>query len=425
MIKRITDILLSLGIDKYLINKTVKNSCELFFIRKEPDTRRIKDVTDYSVTVYRDLEKEGTRLRGSAPVSIFPSMTDEEISECLKKAYFAARFAANPYYELVKGSGQPQADKPTAVKSAEEAVRRMANALYSADNDNESFINSAEFFGENQHIRIVNSEGVNVSFDKFTIKGEFVTQCKTEEDVELYYSFEYDDINEDALAKKAADGIKEAKDRSVAKRSLKSGNYDIILNGEELAEILSYYTYRSDAAYIYAKYSDYSVGTRIQGNDDEITGEKLNITCVATRPYSSEGTQMHDLRLIENGVLQAIHGYNRFSQYLGVKPTGGFEKIRLDAGTVNIDDMKKTPYLHTVKFSDFQIDQFTGHFGGEIRLAYLYDGKNITKVTGGSVNGIISQAQKNFLFSKEKYSDSSYEGPLAVKIQNVTVAGSN
>ncbi len=422
MINKITEILKSEGIGKYLINKTEKSSSELFFIRKKLDVRRAKNITDYKVTVYRDLEKDGAKLRGSAAADIFPTMTDEEIREKLKEAYFAAQFAANPFFELVSGEGKAVADDSEDPHSTEDAVKMMAEALFSADNDGEAFINSAEIFAVKEKIRIVNSDGVDAAFNKFNINGEFVTQCKTEEDVELHYSFDYDKVSEKAIAEKAAEGIKSAKDRSTAKRSLKSGNYDVIISGGELATILSYYVDKSDSAYIYAKYSDYSAGINVQGS--ETTGEKLNITCIATQPYSSEGIKMSDLKLIDNGELKAIHGGNRFAQYLGIAPTGVYEKIKLDAGSESLEEIKKKPYLQAVKFSDFQMDFFTGHFGGEIRLAYLYDGNSITKVTGGSINGIISNAHKNFVFSKEKYSDSYYEGPFAVKIENVAVAGS-
>lgn len=422
MINKIIDILKSEGIEKYLINKTERSSSELFFIRKGLDTRRTKDVTVYDVTVYRDIQKDGNNLRGSAGAGIFPTMTDEEIRKKLTDAYYAAQFAANPFYELVMGDGTQKEDTSTAPKSADEAVQRMAKALFSADNDSEAFINSAEFFAVNEHHRIVNSDGVDVSFNKFTVNGEFVTQCTTEEDVELYYDFKYDDINEKAIAEKASEGIAAARDRSVAKRSLKGGSYDVILSGSEVAEMLGYYTAKSNASAIYAKYSDYSEGTEVQG--DDVTGEMLNITCVATVPYSGEGIKMSDLKLIENGTLKAVHGVNRFAQYLGITPTGTYEKIRLEAGTQSLEEMKKKPYLQVVKFSDFQIDPFTGHFGGEIRLGYLFDGSTVSKVTGGSVNGIITQAHKNFVFSTEKYSDSKYEGPFAVRIENVAVAGS-
>lgn len=421
MISKLTEILRSEGIEKYLINKTEKSSSELFFIRKNLDTRREKNVTHYNVTVFRDVEKEGNKLLGSALISIYPTMTDEEARERLKSAYFAAQFAANPYYELEKGDGAVKADD-SAPKSTEEAVNAMAKALFSVDTHEDAFVNSAELFAENEHVRIVNSNGIDVSYNKFTVKGEFVTQCTTEEDVELYYDFEYDSVNEKALAEKAEEGISAARDRSSAKRCLKSGSYDVILSGENVSTILRYYSSKSNAAYIYAKYSDYKVGDELQGSD--VKGERLNLTLAATVPYSSEGIKMNDLKLTENGTLKAIHGNSRFSQYLGTKPTGAYEKIELDAGTQSLDDIKKTPYLHVIKFSDFQIDNFTGHFGGEIRLAYLFDGASVSKVTGGSVNGIITEAHKNFVFSKERYSDSSYDGPFAVRIENVAVAGS-
>ncbi len=422
MINKIINILNSEGIEKFLITKTEKSSSELFFIGKKLDVRRSKNVTDYNVIVYRDIERDGIKLRGSAGAGIFPSMSDEEIKAKLKETYFAAQFAANPFFELVRGDGRAIVDNSVEHRSTEEAVQTMARALFSVDNDKEAFINSAELFAVNNATRIVNSDGIDVSFNKFNLNGEFVTQCKTEEDVELHYSFDYDNVNEKALAEKAAEGIRAAKDRSVAKRCLESGNYDIILSGSELATVLSYYTNKSNAAYIYAHYSDYAVGTKTQGED--VKGEKLNITCLATQPYSEEGTKMEDLRLVQNGELRAIHGGNRFAQYLGIKPTGFYEKIKLEAGAESLENMKKKPYLQAVKFSDFQMDDFTGHFGGEIRLAYLFDGEKITKVTGGSINGIITKAHTNFVFSEEQYEDSRYAGPLAVRIENVAVAGS-
>ena len=85
--------------------------------------------------------------------------------------------------------------------------------------------------------------------------------------------------------------------------------------------------------------------------------------------------------------------------------------------------MKKTPCLWAVTFSDFQMDAMSGHFGGEIRLAYLIDGDTITPVTGGSVNASILEAQKNLTFSTERYTSASYEGPYAMRLTGVSIAG--
>ena len=70
------------------------------------------------------------------------------------------------------------------------------------------------------------------------------------------------------------------------------------------------------------------------------------------------------------------------------------------------------------------MDSMDGHFAGEIRLALIHDGNgSVRTLTGGSVNGNLLESQGKLVFSKEKYRDSSYEGPLAVLIPDVRIAG--
>ena len=70
------------------------------------------------------------------------------------------------------------------------------------------------------------------------------------------------------------------------------------------------------------------------------------------------------------------------------------------------------------------MDSMSGHFGGEIRLAYLIDeaGK-ATPVTGGSVNGSLLEAQGGLEFCSDRYEAEGYSGPYGMKIKNVSVAG--
>ena len=132
---------------------------------------------------------------------------------------------------------------------------------------------------------------------------------------------------------------------------------------------------------------------------------------------------MKDMELLAKGELKGIYGNCRQSYYLGVTPTGLYRAMRVNNGTVSLDEMKKEPYLHVVRFSDFQMDSFTGYFGGEIRLAYLFDGEKVTPVTGGSINGNLLELQKSLTFSTERYKDSRYDGPMAVRLCHVPVAG--
>ena len=122
-------------------------------------------------------------------------------------------------------------------------------------------------------------------------------------------------------------------------------------------------------------------------------------------------------------VLIQFNGNARFEYYLGVEPTGFFSAVKLDNGTKAFEEMKKEPYLYVVSFSDFSMDSLSGYFGGEIRLAYIFDGEKVTPVTGGSVSGNLLELQKDMAFSTERYKDKNYDGPFAVEFHGVAVAG--
>lgn len=132
---------------------------------------------------------------------------------------------------------------------------------------------------------------------------------------------------------------------------------------------------------------------------------------------------MEDKALLEKGTLKNIHGDSRFCYYLNASPTGVYRKLAVKPGKASVDELKKRPYLHVVNFSDFQMDEFTGNFGGEIRLGYLYDGERVSLVTGGSINGSIFEAQKHMTLSKEIQEEAEFSGPLAIAMDNVTAAG--
>lgn len=425
MMERIRAALEKCGITMWRVNETVEESAELFFVRRRLDTRRIKDVRKYEVTVFRDAEpKEGGKPnRGFTSVPLVSSMDDTQLEEALQGAYYAAQFAANPYYDLTAPVKAPLVEKagPLAENPLAESAGRMAKALFAPDVHEDAFVNSSEVFVHRFRCRILSSEGTDVSYTDACVKGEFVVQCRQPEDVEIHNRFFYDGLDEQALSDKVSQALAFVRDRARARRILKSGTYDLILSGDAVGEVLTYYMRRSAASAVYAKYSTWKKGEDVQG--ESVTGERLDLTLRAVAPYSAEGIPMADLPLLSGGRLQAYHGPNRFCRYLDVKPTGAYEKLSCANGTVPFGEMKKAPCLWAVTFSDFQMDAMSGHFGGEIRLAYLIDGDTVTPVTGGSVNASILETQKNLTFSTERYTSASYEGPYAMRLTGVSVAG--
>lgn len=419
MIGRIQTALEKCGISLWRINETVEETAELFFVRRQLDTRRIKDVRKYQVTVFRDVEDK----RGFTSVDLIASMEDGQLEAKLKEAYYAAQFAANPFYELTVPVKAPLIEKKGELAEAPLArsAGKMARALFAPDTQEDAFVNSAEIFALRYRNRILSSEGTDVSYTNAVVKGEFVVQCREPEDVEIHNRFVYDELEEEALSGKVSEALTFVRDRARARRILKSGKYDLVLSGDAVDEVLSYYQSRSAAHAVYAKYSTWQRGEDVQGADT--SGERLDVTLRALEPYSEEGIPMKDLSLLKGGILQAYHGANRFSRYLGVKPTGGYQKLACANGTAPFAELKKGPCLWAVTFSDFQMNAMSGHFGGEIRLAYLIDGDTVTPVTGGSVNGSLLKAQKNLTFSTERYVTARYEGPYAVRLSGVSIAG--
>ncbi len=423
MTERILSALEKCGIADYQIVLTQEESAELFFIKKELDMQRCKKVRTANVSVYRVFEEGGKRFRGVSSVRVQDSQTVQEMEKLFADAFYAAGFVKNAYYDLYAGAKEEMVEVESTLsgKTLAQMAQGFAQALFAEDVQEEVFLNSAEIFARCYTIHIMNSRGVDVSYRKNRVQGEFVVQCVDGQDVETYQDFAYNDWNTDALREKVRNTMELTRARAKATTAPAAGEYRLILSGGYVDEFFSYYVRRAASSMIYPKYSSFSVGCDVQGG--EVRKDRVNLTMKATVPFSDEGIPMKDRELVKDGKLQMIHGGNRFAQYLGIEPTGVFGSYKAPAGEVSLGEMKSQPYLEVVNFSDFQMDPFTGHFGGEIRLAFLYDGEKVVPVTGGSVNGNIFEAQKNLVFSKELQVEKNFEGPKAVAMDGVSVAG--
>ena len=103
MIDRIKQALQDCGVDLWRINDVTEESAELIFVKKQLDTRRFKDVRKFEVTVFRDVRDPagGPPQRGFTSVVLLSSMPDGQLRQELNAAYYAAQFAANPYFCLL------------------------------------------------------------------------------------------------------------------------------------------------------------------------------------------------------------------------------------------------------------------------------------------------------------------------------------
>ncbi len=431
MINRIKNILEAFNINEYKIIETKVNSEELFFIKKGLDMNRSKDVNNFKVTVYKDFEEDKTKYKGSSIVNIHPTMSDEEIRKAIEGAAFAAGFAKNEYYTLPEKSTK-QAEKIKESKFKDKSLsywmERLTEKLYEADNKEKGNINSAEIFLEKVYKRVVNSKGVDVNFETYKGMIEFVTNWREEEEIELYKSIDFSDFDEKQILSSVNEMLFAAEQRALAKDMPEAGKHKVIFTGSAVKELLSYYVYQGNVEAVYNNISKAKLNENIQGSD--VKGDLLNITLDPTLENSShsadfdeDGFPLSKVKIFDNGVLKKYHGDFRHSFYLGAEPTGIINNFIVDGGSKAYEDMKKDSYIELKEFSDFQIDKLTGDFGGEIRLGWYFDGTKTIPITGGSVSGNMKDFHSNMYLSKEIQKDNEFQGPKALELFDVSIAG--
>ena len=431
LLNRVLKAIADQNIQQYSLLITSTMSDESFYIRKQRTLTRKKWTTRCEVTIYHDFTDAGKDFRGSYSFMTDFNMSEEELSQKIQNAYASAAFVKNPYYPLPKAeridcgyepAGPSCQSQPKKIFSGEE----LAETIFLQE-QKEAYLNSLEIFITKETVLIVNSNCVQVSYQDTTYSGEYVVQAKEPQDVELFQDFSYSYLDEDILSSLSdliAISLKQVLDRAKAvpvsqlPEGMKTAKH-LILEGRCVYELFSYYLSRLDASMIYPGYSHAAIGDKIKTNAENTSGESVGsspvtIKLMPKKPYSNEGIKLVSLPLIENNEIKYLTGNARFSYYLGIPAIGSYDSFELACGTETVKDLETNPYLKIVSFSDFQMDVFTGQFGGEFRLAYFFDGSTVTPVTGGSISGNLTELIDQMKFSSDVQYFDRYCGPLAI-----------
>lgn len=424
-------------IDAWKVVDTIINGNELFFVYKNVDMNRSKLVHNISLTVYKDFEEDGKKYRGSSSVAIHPTMESEDLEKAVEDAAFAAGFIKNEYYPIAKPENNngnvkytdTQAVNKVLVDEAVAALSRIADGLYSSDINDKGRINASEFFVNNLNVRIVNSEGIDESYDITKGDVEFITSWKeTDDEIELYKRIRFNEFDEKYFAEEAKEMLARSRERAAAVPTPALKDIPVLLTGEPVEEFFRYYYEDSSASAVYNQVSTFKVGESVQG--DKVEGDLLNIELdpfmkgsADCAPFDEDGVKLSKVKIIEDGVLKKYWGDVRHSYYLGVEPTGTIKNVVVNGGKKTTAELKQEPYLELAAFSDFQMDSLTGDFAGEIRLGWYFDGKETKAVTSGSISGNAKKVQGNFYLSKELQHSCNFTGPKTIKLYGVSVAG--
>ncbi len=432
MINKIIEILNATNeIDAWKLTERKTKSSELFFIKNKLEMNRGKDVVKYKISVYNDFSNNEHKYRGSADVELLPDMEREEIEQIIQEAAVGASFIKNKYYPLADpveiDYNVPASDFYD--NSFADILSQISEALFESDNFDNGGLNSAELFLNEHQIRIINSKGVDNSYQKRVLDIDFITNWQeNSEEIELSKIITLAEFDLDTIINTVREMLIQSRERSKAESLPNINDIPVILTGSSVKELLEYFYVQANAKQIYENVSIAEIGESMQGK--EIKGDKVDLLLdpnlsgsTHSVPFDKDGFPLSAQKIIEGGKLLQFWGDIRFSHYLGIEATGDIKNLSFAEGSYSEKELKSEPHLELLVFSNFQMDHLAGNFGGEIRLGRYFDGEKSIPVTGGSISANINKIKNDMLLSIEKQQINNYYGPKFIKLNNISIAG--
>ncbi len=409
-------------VSDYKINFVGTESSELFFVGKKLETARATDVCDILVTVYKDHDGK----KGESAFSVYESMTEADLKEKIAAAVTRAKLVSNEPYDIVSGKiAQRDVSSNFSDYEPKELAALIAKAVQKADLLVSGAINALEIFVYRHETKVLNSKGVDVTEIKYDAMIEAIpTWNENGESVELYEAYRFTEFDEAEIIAEINEKIREVRDRRHAAKPAEKIEADVVLNMQEAGELFSELAGDLNYASVYSHLNLHKLGEDLQHGD----GDKITITMKGemkgsdySAAFDSDGFELADKTIVENGKVTGYYGMNRFAAYLGEKPTGNLRCVGVNAGTLSDDELEKTTYLECISLSGLQLDLYNDYIGGEIRLAYLHkDGKTIP-VTGISMSGRLSNVLSSIRLSDKVKVRRNYGGPYKVLLKGMEI----
>ncbi len=289
-------------------------------------------------------------------------------------------------------------------------------------------LNSYEIFVSKNKERLITSNGVDVTRVYPQSMVEVVVNArKDDEEIELYRMYESGTCDVESLSFDVNETLKYGKDKLVAKKTPNFNEMDVIFSTDASLQIYRWLIDRMNVVYKYEGISNLELEKEIA---EGIVGDKMSVKTVTTLKNSSknslfdgEGAKRRDMDLVVDGVAKNFHGNKQYASYLGVEDSFVAANFVVTGGSLSEEELRSTPYVEIVEFSDFQVSAFNGDIAGEIRLGYYFDGKSITPISGGSVSGSMNDFVKELYMSKTSRQYDSMLVPRLIKLKNVIVMG--
>ena len=407
----------------YKITSMHKVGYEAYFVKKDIDIIRNKELDSCQVVVYVDTIEDENKFRGSAKVTLSAAYLDEEIKEKIQEACVLASYVKEPFYPLPIGFEENQSKCESSLKTQ---LKQIAKALMEYKLKENEALNSFEIFANETEVELRSSQGLKVSYTSVANEIEVIVNVNREgHEIEIYHADTFANKLEEEIQADLKRILQYGQDKMMA-TPLNVDIHRIAICNRDVEKFLNYFNYQINSYTLYAKMSNAKIGDPFFR--EEIQGDAINYkVCAKAEGASSnpscdsEGVRVRDASLIENGIVRNITGSSQYAYYLNSEVVPSLHRY-WEGGQYSESELKKTPYLECVEFSDFSVDVMSGDFAGEIRLAYYFDGEKKVPFTGGSVSGNLKKLGNAMYFSSET---NVYDGdvlPKSVFIDGVSVA---
>lgn len=411
-------------VTRYTIREIHKVSKELFFVHKSLETVRGTDTKSAIVTVYN----VHNDLNGSSTFTVYESDGEEELLSKIDEAITKAKSIDNKDFDLpIKDDKAENVCVKSNISSLglNDVAEKISEAVFKADNVEGGSINALEIFVNKYNETITNSNNLEKSMEYYEAFIECIPTWNGEkESVELYHSFVVGELNSDEITKQISEKLKEVEYRYSAVKPENTISMPILLRSKELIEVLYTFLRDANARMIYSHSNLYKIGDNLQESSD---CDKLNVSLKSvveglssSRYFDEDGTTLIDTDVIEDGVLKNVFGDNRFSKYLGIKPTGLPPCVVVEKGSLDISKFNE-PYFEVVSMSGIQLDAYSDYIGGEVRLGLIHENNKVYPITGISLSGSLSKSLNTIKLSTNIILEDNYKGPDSALIRDIEI----
>lgn len=396
------------NITDYEIKTSVKDSRELFYVLSHLEINRAVNVVTQGITVYVDTKKG----KGDSLVLITAADNQKTLAKKINAAIKKAKTAVNVYYPLPEKT-KNITEKPIKTEDLNMVASKIAEAVLKADVYEEGWINSTEIFVTKSKNEFISSKGIKHIAYQFNIAIEVIpTWSNKKEEFELYKYYEANTIDYKKITEEVNEILVNAKYRSEAKtiKQVKlPKDIKVLVKNDMLEKIVD--NLSGDLSYrnVYYHQSHYDIKSLVSNNKFSLTMKGNVKGCSNSKEFDGNGIVLTSKTIIKDGKVKDLFGDARFGYYLKQKDISG----NLPINVINAKgiDYAKEKHLIIENFSSPQLEENSGYWGGEVRLARYYDGKKYIPLTGFSISGNIYEDLKNVEFSKETCTMSSYAGP--------------